>query len=84
MASRRNRSSVLHRPFKKVRLYPNWKEIIRKAWSIRFIVMAGILSGCEVILPLFGDDIPKNIFASLSLFFVTAAFVARIIAQHDI
>lgn len=84
MVNRRNRSSVLHRPFKKVRLYDNWKEIIRKAWSIRFIVMAGILSGCEVILPLFHEDIPKNLFASLSLFFVTAAFIARIVAQRDV
>lgn len=84
MARTRNRSSVLHRPFKKVRLYDNWKEIIRKAWSIRFIVMAGVLSGCEVVLPLFHEDIPRHIFASLSLFFVTAAFIARIVAQHDI
>ncbi len=84
MVSPRNRFSVLYRHFKKVRLYSNWKEIIRKAWSIRFIVMAGILSGCEVILPLFGDSIPRNLFASLSLFFVTAAFIARIVAQRDV
>ena len=67
-----------------MKLYPNWKEIILKAWSIRFIVIAGLLSGVEVILPLFGDQIPKNVFASLSLFFVTAAFVARIVAQRDV
>jgi len=84
MARTRNRSGVLYRPFKKVRLYDNWKEIIRKAWSIRFIAMAGLLSGFEVILPLFHEDIPRHIFASLSLFFVTAAFIARIVAQRDV
>jgi len=84
MANSRNCFSVFYRSIKKISLYPNWKEIIRKAWSIRFIVMAGILSGCEVILPLFGDSIPKNLFASLSLFFVTAAFIARIVAQRDV
>ena len=84
MTNHRNRSSVLYSPFKNVRLYDNWKEIIRKAWSIRFIVMAGILSGCEVILPLYHEDIPKNLFASLCLFFVTAAFIARIVAQRDV
>lgn len=68
----------------KMKLYPNWKEIVRKAWSIRFIVIAGLLSGCEVILPLFGDQIPRNLFASLSLFFVAAAFISRIIAQRDV
>jgi len=67
-----------------MKLYDNWKEILRKAWSIRFLAMAGILSGIEVILPLFHDDIPKNLFAALSLVFVTAAFVARLVAQRDV
>ena len=67
-----------------MKLYDNWKEILRKAWSIRFMVIAGILSGIEVILPLFHDSIPKNIFAALSLVFVTAAFVARLVSQRDV
>jgi len=67
-----------------MKLYDNWKEILRKAWSIRFLAIAGILSGVEVILPLFHDDIPKNLFAALSLVFVTAAFVARLVAQRDV
>lgn len=67
-----------------MKLYDNWKEILRKAWSIRFLAMAGLLSGAEVILPLFHDDIPKNIFATLSMVFVTAAFVARLVAQRDV
>lgn len=67
-----------------MKLYDNWKEILRKAWSIRFLAMAGLLSGAEVILPLFHDDIPKNIFAALSMVFVTLAFVARLVAQRDV
>jgi len=67
-----------------MKLYDNWKEILRKAWSIRFLVIAGLLSGAEVILPLFHEDIPKNIFAILSMVFVTAAFIARLVAQRDV
>ena len=67
-----------------MKLYDNWKEILRKAWSIRFLVIAGILSGIEVILPLFHENIPKNIFAALSMVFVAAAFVARLVAQNGI
>jgi len=67
-----------------MKLYDNWKEILRKAWSIRFMAIAGILSGVEVILPLFHEDIPKNIFAALSMGFVTAAFIARLVAQRDV
>ena len=70
--------------FQKIRLYPNWKQIIRKAWSVRFMMMAAILSACEVVLPLYEDTVPKNLFASLSFFFVSAAFIARIVAQRDV
>lgn len=67
-----------------MKLKPNWKEVIQKAWSVRFMVIAGILSGCEVALPLIGDAIPRNIFAALSFIFVSAAFVARLVAQKDV
>jgi hypothetical protein len=69
---------------KRVTLYDNWKDIVRRAWSIRFIVLAGLLSGCEVILPLFYDAFPRHVFAILSFFAVTAAFVSRIVAQKDL
>lgn len=69
---------------KRITLYDNWQDIVRKAWSIRFIVLAGLLSGCEVILPLFSDAIPRNTFAALSLIAVMAAFIARIVAQKDL
>lgn len=84
MANTRSRSGFLHRYFKKVALYPNWKQIIRKAWSIRFMTMAAVLSACEVVLPLYEDSVPKNLFATLSFFFVSAAFISRIVAQRDV
>ena len=67
-----------------MKLYDNWKDIVKHAWSIRFIILAGLLSGCEVILPLFSDSIPDKLFAVLSFVFVAAAFVARIVAQKDL
>jgi len=67
-----------------MKLYDNWKEILRKAWSIRLMILAGILSGCEVILPLFTDFIPRNVFALLTMLAVTGAFCARLVAQRDI
>lgn len=67
-----------------MKLYDNWKEILRRSWSLRFIILAGILSGIEVILPFFSEDIPRNLFAVLSFFAVAAAFVARLVAQKGI
>lgn len=65
-------------------LYNNWREILRRSWSLRFIILAGLLSGCEIVLPLFADQIPRNLFAVLSFAAVAAAFVARLVAQKGI
>ncbi len=62
-------------------LVPEWKWLVRKAWSIRLVVLAGLLSGCEVILPLFVDSIPRNVFAVLSMLAAIGAGVARVMAQ---
>lgn len=67
-----------------MKLYDNWKNLIRRAWSIRLMVVAGILSAVEVVLPLFADDIPRGLFAALSGVTVAAAFVARLVAQQDL
>ena len=67
-----------------MRLYENWKEIVRRSWSLRFIILAGALSGLEMILPFYSDEIPRNLFAVLSFVAVSAAFVARLVAQKGI
>jgi len=67
-----------------MRLYDNWKEILTKAWSIRFMLMAGVLSGIEIVLPLFADQFPRSVFAALSFVFVAAAFVSRLVAQRNV
>ncbi len=67
-----------------MKLYDNWKDLIRRAWSIRLMVVAGILSAVEGVLPWFADDIPRGLFAALSGVTVAAAFVARLVAQQDL
>lgn len=66
-----------------MKLYSNWKDIVRKAWSIKFILLAGILSATEVILPLFFDYFDRGTFAVLSFIAVSGAFISRIVAQKD-
>ena len=48
------------------------------------MLLAAVLSGLEVILPLFSFHMPPGVFAALSFFTVAAAFVARLIAQKDL
>ena len=62
-------------------LLPEWKRIARRAWSFRLTIIAALLSGAEVVLPLFIDVLPRNLFASLSFVAVVGAAVARVVAQ---
>lgn len=65
-------------------LLPDWKDILKKAWSIRFLALAGLLSGLEVALPFFSEAIPRGPFAALSAMAVGGAFIARLVAQKDV
>lgn len=64
----------------------NWRAVLLRAWSIRFIVLAGVLSGIEVALPVIDQfiDIPRGWFAAASGAVVCGAFIARLLAQKGI
>ena len=64
-----------------IKLHEDWKNIAAKAWSFRLAAIAALLSGAEVIVPLFADAIPRNLFAALSFLTVVAAMLARVVAQ---
>ncbi|MBB3144951.1 hypothetical protein FHS21_001352 [Phyllobacterium trifolii] len=69
-----------------MRLIDDWRSVLRKAWSMRLMLLAGLLSGIEAALPLLDGllPIPQRLFAVLTLFAVAAAFVARLIAQNNL
>jgi hypothetical protein len=60
----------------------NWKEILQKAWSVRLIILAGVLTGIEAILPLFGKNVPG--IHLITLVVVAAALISRLLAQKNI
>ena len=64
-----------------MRLIEDWKKVLRYGWSIRLIVLAGLLSGLEIVLPMFGDVLPRKWFAALMFAITVAAFIARLTAQ---
>lgn len=71
-----------------MKLVADWRRVLKRAWSIRLMILAGILSGVEVVLSL--PDIaarldwPQGIFAAASGLTTATAFVARIIAQNGV
>lgn len=65
-------------------LIGDWKKILKKAWSVRLMIIAALLSGVEVAMPFFATVVPPGIFAALSFLAVSLAFVARLVAQKDL
>lgn len=64
-------------------LVSDWRRVLQRAWSIRLIALAALLSGAEVALPFLGDFIVPGRLAALSALATAGAFVARILAQKD-
>ena len=64
-------------------LHDNWRTLVRKAWSVKFMALAFILTMAEVMLPSFSNEVPPKLFAALSGLAVAGAFVSRLIAQKD-
>ena len=65
-------------------LHDNWRTLVRKAWSVKFMVLAFAFTMAEVMLPFFSDAVPPRTFALLSGLAVAGAFVSRLIAQKDL
>ena len=64
-----------------MKLDHDWKRTLRHAWSVRWIALAAVLTGIEVVLPMFGDAMPRNVFAALSCAATDAAMISRVLVQ---
>lgn len=70
---------------RKPHLLPDWKRIVRRAWSIKLMLLAGLLSGLEAILPVIMDAMPwpRWLASTVISLVVGLAFVTRLMAQQD-
>jgi hypothetical protein len=66
---------------KRPRLIPEWRRVLNKAWSIRLVLLAALLSGIELVLPLVQDWFPRYVFGGLSFIVTVGAVWARLVAQ---
>lgn len=68
-----------------MRLLDNWREVFRKAWSIKFMLLAGLLSGVEVMMSILqpSNTLPPGVFAALAGVVTSLALVARLMAQNE-
>jgi len=64
-----------------MKLVDDWRAVLRKAWSIRLVLLAAALGGVELALPLFSDAMPRAVFGVASVLVSIGAAVARLVAQ---
>lgn len=64
-------------------LLPDWQDILKRAWSIRLLVLSTVLTGIEIILPMFELQMPQFLFGIAMLVITIAAFVSRLMVQKE-
>lgn len=65
-------------------LLENWRQILTKAWSVRLMALAAVLSGLEVAMPYLDGSMPQGRFAAVSAVVTSAALLARLLAQRGV
>lgn len=66
-----------------MQLLPEWKRVLRRAWSVRLAVLSGALSVAEVVLPLYSDAFARGTFAALSGLVAVASVLVRLVSQPE-
>jgi hypothetical protein len=70
-----------------MKLIPNWRDILTRAWSMWAMALAVMFSAAEAALQLLSPEflgIPPGIFAALAAFTTTGAMLFRLLAQKGI
>jgi len=67
-------------------LIPNAGRVLKRAWSIRFLVLAFGLTALEFILQSFGESLPisPRAYTVITGLTIGGAFVARLVAQSGV
>ena len=67
----------------KPRLLPDWKDILKRAWSVRLMLLAFVATLAEALWPVFAPGFDFRFAGVVSAVLIAAAFVARLMAQRD-
>ncbi len=67
------------------RLIAEWRHVLRYAWSVRLLIVAGALSSAEAVLTVFPDQLhlPRAVLAMIVPPMIGLAFGARLLAQRS-
>ena len=66
-------------------LIRNWRQVLEKAWCVKFNIFATLFGALEVVVALVQPDgIPSGMFAGIAAVISIASNVARILAQKEL
>jgi putative flippase GtrA len=67
-------------------LIPDWRKVLRYAWSVRLMFLAAVLSGLEMALPFLPAFLVLHpgVYALLSFVVTMSAVLSRFVAQKKI
>ena len=69
----------------KFELIEDWQAVLRKAWSMKFSILAAILGGLEVGVQFVQPaGIPNGVFAGVASAVSLAAGISRLVAQREL
>ena len=71
-----------------IQLIPNWDKVLKRAWSLKLIAIAGLFSGIEAALAILPPEwtiwMPAGFWPALTMAVTAAAFGARLVAQDSL
>jgi len=62
-------------------LLPDWKRVLKKAWSVRLNAVGFLFIGAEAALPFFNDELAPRPMALIAAFIVVGSMIARLMLQ---
>ena len=58
-----------------------WREVLRKAWSVRLSALAAVFMAAEIAMPIFAPSMPPYLFVCLAIVASIGSIWARVLVQ---
>lgn len=67
-----------------IKLLPDWRDILKTAWSVKFLVAAGLVSFAETVMQIAGTALLPTGFAPAIVGILSSlGILARVLAQKE-
>lgn len=67
----------------KLQVGRTWREVLRKAWSVRLSALAAVFMAAEIALPMLSPRVPPYLFVLLALVASLGSIWARVLVQKN-